>query len=289
MIARERRSHHGSPSLPIWEKALLGNLRTVLGLQLPNGSYGQYYDAVARKIAKEDGCGGLLWIPAMLKAIRLGLGGPAMVEAMQTSVRRAADAYAPYVEAEYIWGAPEDNDSPTSEDGMNAIAAYCDLYELFHDERHLALARRAADWTLTFRKTYNVRLPPNSLMGRYDLRSRGADFASSSNNHLHVFECLVTRHLCNLSRWTGNAYYRDRAEDHWRFVCQYLSRCDGMYNGFRGAMAEQFYWTNWGSWGGTYQPPAYHRQKGNMAPFTAVWCIHVLLLAAEDAWREFYE
>jgi hypothetical protein len=60
-----------------------------------------------------------------------------------------------------------------------------------------------------------------------------------------------------------------------------------MFNGFRGAMAEQFYWTNWGSWGGRYHTPSYHRQKGNMAPFTAIWCISVLLQAAPDVAREF--
>jgi hypothetical protein len=60
-----------------------------------------------------------------------------------------------------------------------------------------------------------------------------------------------------------------------------------MYNGFRGAAAEQFYWLNWGSWGG-WLPPSNHHQKGNMAPFTAVWCIMVMLLAGPDARDAFY-
>ena len=286
MIEVERATHPDSPSLPLWEGALLRNLETALDLQLADGSFGQYYDAVARTIAKPDGCGGLLWLPAMVKAIRLGLGGPALAARMRSALRRAADAYGAYVDAEYIWGAPEDNDSPTSEDGMNAVLAYADLYEFSGDPRDLARARLAADWLLTFRKTYNERLPPLSLMGRYGMRSKGGDYASASNNHLHVFEVLVTRQLCQLTRWTGNPYYRERARDHWAFVCQYLSRCDGMYNGFRGAMAEQFYWCDYGSWG-KWQPPAYHHQKGNMAPFTALWCIAVLLSAAPDAEREF--
>lgn len=287
MIAWETEHNPESQSLPLWRSALEGNLRTALDLQLENGCYGQHYDAIERKVAKSDGCGGLPWIPTMIKACRLGLGGPDLVEQLEQSARRAADGYAPYVEAENIWGAPEDNESPTSEDGQNAVIAYTDLHEFTGDERYLRLACQAADWMLTFRKTYNEILHPQSLMGIYGMRSKGGDYASASNNHPHVFEVLCTRHLCKLSEWTGNRYYRDRARDHWGFVCQYLSRADGMHNGFRGAAAEQFYWCDYGSWS-TWLRPAYHTQKGNMAPFTAIWCIAVMLLAAPDAQAAFY-
>lgn len=287
MVAHEEEHHPESASLPLWRSALESNLRTALDLQLPNGCYGQQYDAVDRAVAEEEGCGGLPWIPAMIEACRLGLGGPNLVERMSGSLRKAGDGYAPYVEAENIWGAPEDNDSPTSEDGQNAVIAYTELYEFTGEERYLQLAVRAADWMLTFRKTYNEIVPPESLMGVYGMRSKGGDYASASNNHLHVFEVICTRHLCRIADWTGKEYYRERARDHWAFVCQYLSRCDGMYNGFRGAAAEQFYWCDYGSWS-DWLPPAYHTQKGNMAPFTAIWCIMVILLAAPDAKREFY-
>ncbi len=270
-----------------WAEALNKNLWTALDLQLENGSYGQYYDAVRRKVVKEDGCGGLLWIPALLSALELRIGAESLRARIIPSVMRAGAAYAPYVEREYIWGAPEDNDSPTSEDGMNAVMAYCDLYAATKERRWLELARTAADWMLTFRKTFNQKLPENTLMGRYGMKSRGGDFASVSNNHLHVFEVLCTSHLCRLSDWTGNPYYRQRALDHWGFVCQYLCRCDGMFNGFRGAMSEQFYWTDWGSWGGSYRLPPHHKQKGNVAAFSAVWCIAVIPIAAPDVLREF--
>jgi len=286
MIAWETERLPNSPSLALWQSALERNLRTALDLQQGDGSYGQYYDAVERKITKSEGCGGLLWIPAMVKACRLGLGGQRLVDQMSESVRRAGNAYASYVEEENIWGAPEDNESPTSEDGQNAVMAYTDLYEFTGEERYLALARQAADWMLTFRKTYNQIVSSRSLMGIYGMRSKGGDYASVSNNHLHVFEVLCTRHLCKLSEWTGNDYYWQRARDHWAFVCQYLSRADGMYNGFRGAAAEQFYWCDYGSWP-NWQAPSCHRQKGNMAPFTAIWCIAVILLAAPDAERAF--
>jgi len=288
MLVAEQRDRPDNPSLPLWREALAKNLRTALDLQLPCGCYGQYYDAVARTVIKEDGCGGLLWIPAMLKALDAGVGDEALAGRMKDSVVRAAEGYAPYVRDENIWGAPEDNDSPTSEDGMNAVMAYCDLYAWTGDARMLELARTAADWMLTFRKTYNQIMPADSLIGRYGLRSKGGDYASVSNNHLHVFEVLCTRHLCRLSEWTGSDYYRARAREHWGFVCQFLSRCDGMFNGFRGAMAEQFYWCDYGSWG-RWRPADCYAQKGAMAPMTAVWCIAVLPLGAADVMREFPE
>lgn len=288
MIETEQQRGNGSGrSVQSWREALETNLRTILSLQLPNGSYGQQYDATRPQVVEADGCGGLLWIPAMLRAIRLGIGDAKMAADMEASVRRAADAYAAAVEAENIWGAPEDNDSPSSEDGMNAVVAYTELYAATDEPRHLDLARRAADWMLSFRKTFNGRLPPNSLIGRYGLRSRGGDVASVSNNMLHVFEVMCTRHLCDLSRWTGNPYYHRRARDHWAYACQLLSRADGMYNGFRGAMAEQFYWSDWGSWNRRWLPDPCYPQKGTMAPFTAVWCLAALLVAAPDARGEF--
>ncbi len=287
MIRAESETHPGADHLQLWTTALLSNVRAILALQQEDGTYGQYYNALEGTVERAEGCGGLLWIPALLKTCRLAGIEPTLVAQIHASVKRAAHGYAPYIEAEHIWGAPEDNDSPTSEDGMNAVMAYCDLYEAFGDPEHLRLATIAADWMLSFRKTYNQQLPPNSIMGRYEMKSRGGDFASASNNHLHVFEVLCSRHLARLTEWTGNDYYLSRARDHWAFACQYLCRCDGMYNGFRGACSEQFYWTNWGTWGG-YTPPAYNVQKGSLAGFSAVWCIAVIALAAADAKRCLY-
>ena len=217
---------------------------------------------------------------------------------LENSAQLAAEAYSKSVEDEYIWGAPEDNDSPTSEDGLNAVLTYAALYRRFRKPRYLELLCLAADWMLTFRKSYNIRFHPLTLAGAYALRSKGGDYASSSNNHLHIFELMVTTELFELSRWVGNPYYRKRALDHWAFAQQLLCRVDGQFNGFRGGCAEQFYWCNWSSFGqdtralekngfkGNWDPGPQHRQKGNMAGFSALWCIHVVILAADMLLRE---
>ncbi|MHB9023035.1 MAG: hypothetical protein ACYC7E_02510 [Armatimonadota bacterium] len=287
-----------SPSLPLWRKALRGNLEAILDLQLPSGSYGAVYDAINRKVHREEGCGGLLWIPALLTACEVFRDDADFVARLEASVRRAGSAYAANVEEEYIWGAPEDNDSPTSEDGLNAVLAYHALYRRFGDPRDLALLTLAAEWMLSFRKSYNQRMHPGTLMGAYGMRSLGGDFASVSNNHLHVFEVMTTTALCDLTRWTGREYFRKRALEHWAFSQQMLCRVDGQYNGFRGGMAEQFYWTNWSSFGqdtrmletdgftGAWDPGPHHRQKGNLAGFSTIWCINIILLGAEMIMRE---
>ena len=298
LILSEAAQDPGSASLPLWRDALRKNLEAILELQLPSGSYGAVYNALTRQVRREAGCGGLLWIPALLKSCEIFAADQALVQRLEASVRRAAEAYAKAVEDEYIWGAPEDNDSPTSEDGLNAVLAYAALYRRFREPRYLELLRLAADWMLTFRKAYNIRFHPRTLVGAYGLRSKGGDYASSSNNHLHIFEVMVTTELFELSRWTGNPYYRERALDHWAFAQQLLCRVDGQFNGFRGGCAEQFYWCNWSSFGqdtraleengfkGNWDPGPQHRQKGNLAGFSALWCIHVVLLAADMILKE---
>ena len=293
LIRSEARHDAASPSLPLWRAALRRNVEAVLALQLPGGSYGAVYNAVERTVRREAGCGGLLWIPALLAAGEVLADDPDLVARIEASVRRAGEAYASAVEDEYIWGAPEDVDSASSEDGLNAVLAYGDLYRRFSEPRHLALLQRAADWMLTFRKSFNGIFHPKTLIGAYGLRSKGGDYASGSNNHLHLFEVMVTRHLFDLSRWTGRPYYRRRAEDHWRFAQQMLCRVDGQFNGFRGGMTEQFYWCDWSCFGqdtravepggftGSWDPGAHHRQKGNMCGYSTIWCVNIILLGAD--------
>lgn len=298
LILSERKQPDSDSSLPLWERALRGNIEAILRLQLPSGSYGAVYQAVEGRMHREEGCGGLLWIPALLTACKVFADDTEFVGRLEKSVRRAGEVYAANVEDEYIWGAPEDTDSPTSEDGLNAVLAYGDLYRRFGEQRHLQLMRLAADWTLSFRKAFNGRFHPKTLIGAYGMRTKGGDYASASNNHLHIFEVMITAHLHDLSRWTGNDYYRRRAEEHWRFTQQMLVRVDGQFNGFRGALAEQFYWCNWSVFGqdtlaiepngfkGNWDPGPHHRQKGNMAGYSTLWCISVVLLAADMMLRE---
>ena len=82
--------------------------------------------------------------------------------------------------------------------------------------------------------------------------------------------------------------------DHWAFIAQLLCRVDGQFNGFRGAVSEQFYWSNWSSWGQDttdiepdgikggcgWRPPDHHHQKGHFEGFSALWCINLMIVGA---------
>jgi DUF1680 family protein len=69
--------------------------------------------------------------------------------------------------AEVLHGAPEDVDlAPTSEDGYVALVAYLALYRRTGADRWLDLARRSADWLLTFRYTYNTVFARGTLLAQ---------------------------------------------------------------------------------------------------------------------------
>ncbi|MHB9134007.1 MAG: hypothetical protein ACYDBB_23305 [Armatimonadota bacterium] len=273
-----------------WERALESNVRKILSVQQEGGTgtFGTYYQAFTGEVMKWQGCGGLMWIPALLEAGKV-FGASFLEQAVM-----AGDYYAQNVREEYIYGAPEDvGMTPTSEDGYNAIMAYAALYEATGNAEYLELCRIAADWTFTYRKIYNVGLHPKSILGAYGFRSRGGDFASVKNNHLHMYGLICTGELYKLSAWTGNPYYREMANDHWAYCCQNIALVDGQLNGYRGFVAEQIYVCDYTCLGNSlylhegigekpdWIPPVRFRNKGNFVPITTLWCINHLLLAAE--------
>ncbi|MFW5860109.1 MAG: hypothetical protein ACOCYP_08785 [Planctomycetota bacterium] len=270
------------PRYGAWRSALRRSLEAALSVQDAAGRFGQLYDLCRHTVAQEQGAGGLLWIVAMDRAIPLFADDPAFVATLETAMARAGVGYAPDVEAEYICGAPEDvRLAPTSEDGYNAIMAYAALHRRSGTERDRELLQRAADWTLTWRKAYNVRFASRSALAQADFRTVGGDFASAHNNHLHVYGCNCLADLHYLAGLSGNEYYSRRADDHFAFTAQLLCLDPGQWNGQRGMMTEQFYTSDWSVWGGWDPGPA-HRQKGTWMGFSHVWCINMILLGLEQ-------
>ncbi len=272
------------PRRAAWRAALRRTLDAALRLQQPDGRHPQLYDVVANVPRQLDGCGGLTWIPAMDAAHDCFADEPAFQERLRKSMLAAGASYARDVEAERIYGAPEDVSlSPTSEDGYAAVLAYGSLHRRFggDDSRWLPLLVRAADWMLTWRKAYNVRFDPRNVLGAGGLRTVGGDFASSNNNHLHVYGMNCLGELHRLTAITGIPYYAERADDHFRFTCQLLCKVDGQWNGQRGMLTEQFYTTDWSIWDGWDPTPA-HVQKGTLMGFSHSWCINMVLLGLAE-------
>ncbi|TDE32702.1 hypothetical protein E1295_39125 [Nonomuraea mesophila] len=247
---------------PAWEAAARSNLDVMVARQRPDGNLGTLHHAATGEVLSWSGASGLTWIAALCEA-----GGESYLRAAE----RAGAYYAAFVEDEFIYGAPEDVDlAPTSEDGYAAVIAYMALHRATGAGRWLDLARRAADWTLTFRYSYNVRFGPRTPLGVYGFATRGADQASPSNQHLHAYGLVCTDELIALSEALGDPYYAERAHETLACFRQLLPAADGDVNAYRGMITERYYQTD------CFQP------KGMYLTLSHAWSAGVLLLACEQ-------
>jgi hypothetical protein len=132
-------------------------------------------------------------------------------------------------------------------------------------------ARRAADWMLTFRYTYDVAFSPRTLLGAYGFRSRGADQASPANQHLHAFGLICLPEMVQLARATADDYYLRRTLENLACFRQFIAREDGDFDAYRGMASERYYQTDC------------FEAKGMLLTLSHAWSVGVLLHACEAA------
>jgi L-aminopeptidase/D-esterase-like protein len=132
-------------------------------------------------------------------------------------------------------------------------------------------ARRAANWMLTFRYTYDVAFPARTPLGAYGFRTRGADQASPANQHLHAFGLICLPEMVALARRTGDAYYLERTRENLACFRQLVARADGDVGAYRGMTAERYYQTEC------------FQAKGMLGTLSHAWSVGVLLYACETA------
>lgn len=252
---------------PEWEAAVRSNLNVAVEQQREDGNFGSYYHYETGDVEEWDGAGGILWIASLLEGSNYFAN-----EVYRSAAEKAGHYYERFVFDEYIYGAPEDvHLTPTSEDAYNAVVAYVLLYENDKREKWLKLAKLAADWLMTFRWTYNLAFPEKTFLQQYDFRSRGADQASPSNQHLHNYGLFCVPEMLRLWTYTDDPYYLDRTRDHIACFLQFIARRDGDFNAYKGMVTERFYNTN------CFQP------KGMMLTLSHSWCIGLVLYAAQEA------
>ncbi|MER6065430.1 hypothetical protein ABT167_30535 [Streptomyces sp. NPDC001792] len=263
-LTEERR--HGSDH-PAWEHAVRSNLAVALATQDADGHLGSAYHQAIGAVLSRAGAAGLTWVPALVEAAQ-AFGLPGHLEA----ARRAGRCYGREVRPEFLCGAPEDVDlAPTSEDGCTAVMAYTALLEADGTPEWLDLARRSADWTLTFRYTYDVEFSPRTLLGRYGFRSRGGDQASPSNQHLHSYGLVCLPEMARLARRSGDRYYLESTRENLDCFRQFVAREDGDFDAYRGMVGERFCQTSC------------FQAKGMLLTLSHAWCAGLLLYAAEAA------
>jgi hypothetical protein len=243
---------------PAWSSAIESNLRFITEAQRDDGAFPSLINGQTGATESWSGAAGLLWIAALVEGSH------------PDAALRAGAYYARFVEDEFIYGAPEDIDlAPSSEDGYNAVIAYLALYEATSEPRWLALARRAAEWTLSFRWSYNLSFPAHTLLDAYDYRSRGADLASPRNQHLHIYGLICLPELMRLSEHSGDRYYAQRARDSLANALQFIAREDGDFNARKGMVTERYYNSR------CFGP------KGAILPISHAWSAGLVVYACE--------
>ncbi|HEX4443639.1 MAG TPA: hypothetical protein VHZ81_08730 [Galbitalea sp.] len=247
-----------------WESAARSNLDAVVHRQRADGNLGSLHDANTGEVLSWNGASGLTWIAALVEAADRN-------ETYLPAAIRAGEYYSSFVLDEYLCGAPEDVDlAPTSEDGYAAVMAFVALFRATKEPRWIDLARRAADWMLTFRYSYDVAFDEQTLLGRYDFSTRGADNASPSNQHLHAYGLVCTAELFELSEALNDPFYRDRAEETLACFRQFIARENGDFNAYRGMVSERYYQTDC------------FQSKGMLLTLSHAWSVGVTLLACEQ-------
>jgi hypothetical protein len=227
-----------------WEAAARSNVAVALRTQRADGALPAAHHLETGEAVSWEGTAGMSWIPALVEAGHVD------------EARRAGEYYAGF---DTWYGAPEDVDlAPTSEDGYAAVTAFVALEEW-------DAARRAADWTLTFRYTYDVDFAPETTLGTYRFRSRGADQASPANQHLHAFGLICLPEMLRLGE-----PYRTSAFQNLACFRQFIAREDGDFGARRGMAAERYLQTD------CFGP------KGTLDPLSHAWSIGVLLYACEE-------
>ena len=254
---------------PAWRRAVRSNLDHARRTQRADGTIGSYVDALTGRVAEWRGAAGLPWIAALSEASAL-FDDPADLEA----AARAGDHYRRFVDEEFIYGAPEDiHLAPSSEDGYNAVLAYVALFQSTGSRGWLEPARRAADWTMSFRFSYNLDFPQGSTLRAAGFRSRGADLASPCNPHLHFYGSICLPEMMHLFAQTGDRYYLDRTREHLLGALQLLIHADGELGGLPGMITERAY--NTASFG----------PKGEILPVSHAWSLGLTLYACQAAIR----
>jgi hypothetical protein len=233
-----------------WEAAARSNVEVALRTQRGDGAFPAAHHVETGDAVSWDGTAGIAWIPALVEAGELD------------AAERAGEYFAQFD----TWcGAPEDVDlAPTSEDGYAAVMAYVALEDW-------ETARRAADWMLTFRYTYDVAFSERTLLGRYGFRTRGADQASPANQHLHAFGLIALPEMVRLARATGDEHYLETTRENLACFRQFIAREDGDFGAWRGMAAERYYQTDC------------FAAKGMLGTLSHAWSVGVLLYACEQA------
>ncbi|MDL5053487.1 glycoside hydrolase family 127 protein [Oscillatoria laete-virens NRMC-F 0139] len=249
-------------SKSLWTKAVVSNLDFVGKIQRSDGNLGQGYSRHDGRVIYWDSHEGLFWIAALAEGYRLTGEGKYLEIA-----RKAGRYYEPFIRDAYITGAPEGaRYQPTSEDPMNGVVAYTNLWKVTGEKIWLDLAVLCAEFLMTYRWQYNTVFPPLSTCGAYGLKTKGWDISSPNNIHIHPYGLACVPEMIEIWKATGDAYLMRQNANCVLSLLQMMAPYDGSMDARRGMMTERFYQTT--EFGA----------KGQSLPLSHAWCNGLILL-----------
>lgn len=249
-------------SKKLWTDAVIKNCDFVQRIQRKDGNPGQGYDKDDGHVIYWESHEGLLWIAALVEGYRL-TGEKSYLE----TACKAGRYYETAVRDAYIVGAPEGTRyQPTSEDPMNGIISYVNLWMETGDKLWLELAGLCGEFLMTYRWQYNAVFPALSTCGIYKMKTKGWDISSPNNVCLHPYGLGCVPEMIELWKATGDAYLMKQNANYILALHQMMPPYDGCLDAKRGMMTERYYQTQ--DDGG----------KGQIMPVAHSWCTGLILL-----------
>lgn len=166
---------------------------------------------------------------------------------------KVAEAIADYFFSSYVekglstGGVGDAMQNPDSESAYGMLESFAVLYEQTGKQKWLDRAENMASQFFTWTTGYNYEFPPESTLGKLDVKTLGSVFANTQNKHAAPGICTYSGvALLRIYRATRKMYYLEMLRDIVRFVPQMLShpkrKIPGMENGW---MTERVSTTDW--------------------------------------------
>lgn len=203
-----------------WKQEWLGVsrkvLETVVLLQREDGAFGYTYSTSEKKVLDWSGFAGCWFVPALAYLAEL-TGEKKWLEPAKKALRY----YHSFVKNLNCYGAPMDTWKSVDQEGNLAfIRGSRLLFEQTGEEEFLSFWKDGAEYEFLWRYAYPTR--PEFAPVCDGWNSCGGSVTSISNPHIHPMGVLVDTDLYELSKVTGDSYYRERAMDSTAWMMQTL-------------------------------------------------------------------
>jgi hypothetical protein len=206
----------------VWEHAAQCNLDAMVDTATRFGHLGYTVDRDTGDVLWGDSCCGAFGIEPLVR-------GAAWFKApkyLEIAARLAEYYVTHFLAKGYTCGGVGDAlMAVDSERSYALLAGLVHLYSVTGNTRHLEWACQAADLFSTWVLHYDVKLPPDSPLGRLGIQPRGAVFANIKNKHGAPGICTASgRELLMLYEATGEESYLRLLEDIAQCIPQMIVR-----------------------------------------------------------------